>query len=63
MIALAFTAAYLGGDAMLEPFLADLSGRVQPIVAAIVYVALGALFPIVIRWDPRNLFNKSGRRE
>ena len=63
MIALAFTVAYLGVDTMLEPFLADLSGRVQLIIAGIVYVALGALFPIVIRWDPRNLFKKRGRRE
>lgn len=58
MITLLFASAYLGLDAVLAPFLADLSSQAQLIIAAIVYLALAALFPIIMRWDPRDLFKK-----
>src|SRR5262249_40853458 len=61
IISASFTTAYLGLDAMLTPFLADLSSEAQLPIAAFVYLSLAVLFPVIVRWDPRELFKKRRR--
>jgi hypothetical protein len=60
IITLTFVGFGIGANKWVEPLATEQSPNVQLLVQIIILIALAAAFPIIVTWNPKDVFGKDG---